>query len=54
MSGLIYDDYGECRVSDDEAAEFRALRDADTLHLLPVSALVASIRYLAEKLVGPK
>lgn len=37
-----------------EAEEVAALRDADRLHLLPVEALIASIRHLATMLVGPK
>jgi hypothetical protein len=34
-----------------ELEEIRALRDADTLHMLPPEALIASIKYLAEKVL---
>lgn len=32
--------------------ELEALRDADTLHLLPTEALVATIKSLAEQLLA--
>lgn len=35
-----------------EREEVMALRDADTLHMLPPEALIASIKYLAERLLG--
>ncbi|MCA1572476.1 MAG: hypothetical protein LC798_19685 [Chloroflexi bacterium] len=34
-----------------ELEQVAALRDADTLHMLPSEALIASIKYLAEKLL---
>lgn len=34
-----------------ELSEIRALRDADALHMLPPEALIASIKYLAEKVL---
>jgi hypothetical protein len=38
-------------VNPDEREEWAALRDADTLHMLPPEALVASIRHLAGRLM---
>jgi hypothetical protein len=38
----------------EEREEIEALRDADGLEMLPKEALVASIKQLAEYLVGPK
>jgi hypothetical protein len=34
-----------------EREQWLALRDGDTLHMLPTPALVASIRYLADRLL---
>lgn len=34
-----------------EREEWRALANADTLHLLPTTALIASIKHLAERLL---
>jgi hypothetical protein len=34
-----------------ELEEIQALRDTDTLHMLPPEALIASIKYLAEKVL---
>lgn len=41
-------------VTPEEREEIEALRDADGLEMLPKEALVASIKQLAEYLVGPK
>lgn len=38
-------------VSRDEREQWTALRDADTLHMLPSAALQASIRHLADRLL---
>lgn len=38
-------------MNEQELEEVRALRDADTLHMLPPEALIASIKYLAEKVL---
>lgn len=39
------------RTIEQEREEWRALAEADTLHMLPTGALIASIKHLAERLL---